>query len=865
MKSNLSWESCEPGFEYRSPLRIVLPLALALGLLGLISNYLLVSDVRQRLVTMRRHGIQDLTRVAVDIVDRYAALAAAGRIPLDQAQKEAAAHLKRMRFGPRDQGYFWISDRTLRVIMHPHRPDLEGQAAGQFTDPAERRPFAAFAEAVGGPEGAGFVEYAWQGQDDAGRTAPKIAHVRLFAGWDWIVGTGIYLEDVRGEITGLSTRLAYGGLGALAALGMLTAYLIWQGVRTERRRHDAWTTLYRRGEERRAILESTPHPVVVYDHQGAAQYVNPAFTRTFGWSLAEILGQRIDFVPRSEHEKTLAGIRQAYEQGAATIQTRRLTREGRVLDVQISAAAYHDMAGRPIGMVVNLVDTTAQKRAEADLRESEAKYRRLVENAGDAIFITQDGIIKFANQRMLDTSGYDARSLARIPFADMIHPQDREVILQRHGQRLRGEAVKPQITFRGYNRQRDLLWLELNAVNIEWEGRPAVLNFLRDITEKKRLEAEIAQAHRLESLGTLAGGIAHDFNNLLMGILGNAALMRTDLDPGHAHHQRLADIETLVHNGAELTRQLLGFARGGKYKLQPTDLNGLVRAGVALFRRTRREITVRENYQADLWPVEVDRSQINQVLLNLMVNAWQSMPQGGQLTITTANQEWHPEQAAAHGLSPGRFVCTTVSDTGVGMDEATCQRIFEPFFTTRQMGHGTGLGLASAYGIIRNHGGLLTVSSCKGVGSSFAFHLPATANAVSEDAGPAADKRRGHETILLVDDEPMVLEVSRELLQRLGYTVFTADSGQAALDLLAQPQASFDLVILDMIMPGLSGAELFDGIRRLKPNQPVLLASGYSQEGEAKSILERGCDGFIQKPFDLALLSRRIREILDRR
>ena len=988
-----SLQSPEPVFKFRSPLGIVVPLALTMGALAVLLFHMLVPYVEARFVAFKKCSLRELTQVAVGVLAHYAEMADGGRIPLAEARRAAIEHLRQIRFGNDGKDYFWINDRTPRIIMHPYRPELEDSDVSQFADPGGKRLFMDAVQAVAGPDGAGFIDYTWQWQDNADRRLPKISHVRLFRPWGWIVGTGLYIDDVRQEVRDLSVRLIYGGLAAMAGVGLLAALMIWQGIRAERSRREAWLALHKRGEEQRAVLESAPQPVVVYDRQGTARYINPAFTRIFGWTPGEVMGQRIDFVPDSEREKTLETIGQAYAQGSAALETRRFTRDGRTLAVQISAAIFNDISGTPIGMVVNLMDITAQKQTEAALlasqeifqtigntardaivmiddadritywnragetllgyseaealgqemhrlvaperfqpdfrkyfphfrqsgtgsvvgrtvelsarhkqghevpielsiasvrfkdrwhavgilrdiadrkqaemalRDSEDKYRRLVENASDAIFVTQDGVIKFPNRRMLETSGYDEQFLKEVRFIDLIHPDYRPLIAENHAKRLQGKPVDAAITFQGYNRQGDLLWLELNAITVEWEGRPAVLNFMRDITEKKRLEAEIQQAHRLESLGTLAGGIAHDFNNLLMGILGNTALLLAEIEPAHPHHQRLKDIDQLVRSGAELTGQLLGFARGGKYEVRPTDLNQVVGKNVELFGRTHKEVTIQNRFQPDLWPVEIDRGQIGQVLINLLVNAWQAMPGGGELTVATANVELNRGDVAPYDIAAGRFVRVTVADTGIGMDDATRQRIFEPFFTTRQMRRGTGLGLASAYGIIRNHGGIITVTSQKGVGSTFEIYLPASDKPALPDVRKKIDQLKGNETILLVDDEDMILVVAQQLLARLGYKVITAAGGQAAVEIFQRDPARIDLVILDMIMPGLSGEEVFEQMRAIAPKVRILLSSGYSEDGEAKAIMARGCDGFIQKPFDLILLSQRIREVLDK-
>ena len=367
----------------------------------------------------------------------------------------------------------------------------------------------------------------------------------------------------------------------------------------------------------------------------------------------------------------------------------------------------------------------------------------------------------------------------------------------------------------------------------------------------------------MESIGTLAGGIAHSFNNLLMGIQGYASLTLLDLEPSHPHYKRMQRIEEQVQIGADLTKQLLGFAQGGRYEVKPDDMNEIIKKTSALFGRTRKEITLHRKYGKDLWTVEVDPGQMEQMLMNLFMNAWQAMPGGGEITLETENVVLEDEHAFPYTIIPGKYVKITVIDTGTGMDEKTLKRIFEPFFTTREMGRGTGLGLATVYGIIKGHKGMINVYSEPGHGTTFTIYLPASEKEALTEKTATGTITKGTETILLVDDEPLVLEVNKNLLEYMGYRVYAAGSGQEAIAVYMEKRNEIDLVILDMILPGMSGGETFDRLKEIDPAIRVLLCSGYSIEGEAQQIMDRGCNGFIQKPFQLKNLSQKVREILD--
>ncbi len=417
------------------------------------------------------------------------------------------------------------------------------------------------------------------------------------------------------------------------------------------------------------------------------------------------------------------------------------------------------------------------------------------------------------------------------------------------------------VTGRWYmNHDRAVVWVD---------GRLVKLQIATDITslkhterEKRQLQERLQQSQKMEAIGTLAGGIAHDFNNLLMGIQGRTSLILLDLASNDPHHEHLKSIEAYVQSATGLTRQLLGFARGGKYEPKPTDINRLVDDSANLFGRTKKEIRIHKKLPSDLWPVEVDRGQIQQVLLNLYVNAWQAMPSGGDLYLQSGNQRLNKADAKALQLPAGKYVSVTVADTGTGIDPSILPRIFDPFFTTKERGRGTGLGLAASYGIVHNHGGAIEASSTVGSGSTFTIYLPASAHAIIDEHPAEHRPTQGSGSILLVDDEPMIVDVGRMMLEKIGYSVITAVSGGEAL--AAYRKRPTDIVILDMIMPDMGGGDVFDRLKELDPDVKVMLSSGYSLSGQTQEVFERGCIGFIQKPFTLDDLSQKVKMAMQR-
>ncbi|MGB5421398.1 MAG: response regulator [Desulfobacterales bacterium] len=510
-------------------------------------------------------------------------------------------------------------------------------------------------------------------------------------------------------------------------------------------------------------------------------------------------------------------------------------------------------------------EIAVRELSEQALRESEEKYRLLVENANDAIFIIQDDKVTFPNPKAHQLSSEMNAAIDRQPFFDFVHPDDKDRVLNWYERRLKSEDVPSTCTFKLIDRFGKEHWIELNAVRIYWGKKFAALNFLKDITAQKIMEIQFRQSQRMESIGTLAGGIAHDFNNLLMGIQGNTSVMLLEIDSDHSLYENLKSIQRCVKSGANLTRQLLGFARGGKYVVKPTYINEVIDRTAHIFGRSRKDINFHRRYNKNIWMVKVDSGQIEQVLFNLYVNAWQAMPNGGDLYLETDNIRHGKAyiETKPFSVKPGRYVKISVTDTGIGMDKKIQQRIFDPFFTTKEVGQGTGLGLASAYGIIKNHGGFITCYSEVGIGSTFNIYLPAHATKGTQSEKGVEEALGGNETILFIDDEKMIIEVGRRMMESLGYVVVSVGKGNEALTFYRNRYEHIDLIILDMVMPYMGGKEVFNRIKEINPKAKVLLSSGYSLNGQAQEIMAQGCDGFIQKPFDTVQLSRKIREILD--
>ncbi len=526
---------------------------------------------------------------------------------------------------------------------------------------------------------------------------------------------------------------------------------------------------------------------------------------------------------------------------------------------------------------VSFFDLTERKKAEEALRYSEQEIRLIMELSPVAMAIVSmnDQKVLYINRKAREISGYTIGDIRDIEsWWKNAHPDqsERELVrsefMRKMQQIMQGAKNSDYIesTISGKEGRKFDVITSFSLV------RDKIFLTFIDITDIKKAEEErramlqkMIHFEKMESLGRLAGGIAHDFNNLLMGIQGHISLMMLDLGKDHRLRHRLETIEEQVISGAKLTQQLLGFAKGGKYEVMPTDMNKFIKKHLELFGRSQKGININLFLDQDLKKTDVDRGQMDQVLLNILVNASHAMAGEGDLKIETMNVHFAEKEARKENIEPGDYISIAITDDGCGMDSATKSRIFEPFFTTKKIGEGTGMGLASAYGIVNNHGGVICVASEAGKGSTFSIYLPASRiNSPNKTASLPQKITRGEKTILLVDDEDIVKDVAKEMLQALGYKVYTAANGGEAIAKYKDMHGDIDLVILDMVMPGIGGERVFDAMRAVDPNVKIILASGYSMNGNVQMLMERGFAAFLQKPFNMKGLSEKVSEVLER-
>jgi len=619
-----------------------------------------------------------------------------------------------------------------------------------------------------------------------------------------------------------------------------------------------------------ALVEHSSDAVALLDETGAITYVSQAATRLLGYGVPELTGTNaLGFLHPDDLALTERLCRQLLDQPGTPIRTELRARHKDGSYHLVEAVAVNRLDDPAVGAVVaNWRDITERLRAEQALRNSEQSYRSLVDGVRDVIFaLSPGGEVTSLNPAFEEMTGFPPAEWVGRPFEAFVHPDDVPLALDLFGRVLQGEP-RPTIQFRILTRAGTYRVAEFSATAQLRDGRlTGILGIGRDVTERLGLEQQLRQAQKMEAVGRLAGGIAHDFNNILTAITGHADLLLEDL--GH-HDPRRADVDEIrrsAERAAGLTRQLLAFSRQQVLQPKVVDLNALVLDMDKLLRRLIGEdVELATALDPGLGRVTADPGQLEQVIVNLAVNARDAMPQGGKLTLETRNIDLDSSYTLEHSLvKPGPYVQLTVSDSGIGMDEETQAHAFEPFFTTKPRGQGTGLGLAMVYGTVKQSGGFIWVYSEPGRGATFKIYLPRVDAPVESAAPPAPVERppRGSETVLLAEDEPAVRAIARQALERQGYTVLAAPSGADALALAAQHGATIHLLLTDVVMPGMSGRDLADRLTAQRPGIRVLYISGYTDNAIVRhGMLEPGL-AYLQKPFRPDALVRKVREVLD--
>jgi PAS domain S-box-containing protein len=599
--------------------------------------------------------------------------------------------------------------------------------------------------------------------------------------------------------------------------------------------------------------------------------LNQEICKLLGYDRGELCGMKWfeithpdDRALDPEHfESLVKGEKEAY-----SIEKRLVRKDGSLLYGSISVKAVRHEDGSLENAIVVLQDVTTRAMAEQALRSSEERYRDLIENAHDIIYTHDlDGNYTSMNAAVEYITGFTPEEAMGKNIRDIIVPDELPRVTEMIRRKLQGERVTNyELEIRAKDGR--TVTVEVNTRIVYRDGEPvAIQGIARDITGRKRLEEQLLQAQKLESVGRLAGGIAHDFNNMLTAINGYSDLALRKMEPEDTVRGYLEEIKKAGERSALLTNQLLAFSRRQILHPQLIRINDVIHDTMNMLKRMIGEdIDLETELKQAVGTIKFDPGQLSQILMNLTVNARDAMPDGGKVTIETSNIFIDPNYASTHvGLLPGAYVLLTVSDTGSGMSPEVQEQIFEPFFTTKGVGKGTGLGLATVYGIVRQSGGGIFVYSEEGHGSTFKIYIPRVADEVAPDHEEAAPPKLavGTETILLAEDEDLVRSLSRQVLEACGYTVIEARDGLEALEILEKEDGRIDLLVTDVIMPRMGGRELAERLRLSRPELPILFASGYTDEAVVRHGVLDSNMNFIQKPFTLDDVARKVRDLLD--
>jgi PAS domain S-box-containing protein len=625
----------------------------------------------------------------------------------------------------------------------------------------------------------------------------------------------------------------------------------------------------------RLLAETTRDIIALHDMQGRLTYLNRAGLAFRGLDPSDVRGRSIaDFVPE-EALAEMAARRTRRSSGDGPLflyETEFVNKTGERIPVEVNSTIVQ--GEDPAAQVLMVArDISERRRSQEELRQSEENFRALVNSAAEGIVVVQGERIVFANPRALDWFETSPEQLVRAHYLDFTHPEDRPLIVERYRRRAMGEPVDDCATYRIVGSGGGGRWVEGRASAVRWGGDPATLVFLIDITdrrmaeaERERLQAQLLQAQKMEAVGRLAGGVAHDFNNTLTTILGYAGLALQETGPESPLREGLSEIRRAGERSAELVRRLLAFARRQTIAPQVVDLNELVEGTLKLLKRmVGEDIDLVWRPEAGLWPVRMDPSQVDQILANLCVNARDAISGVGKVTIETKNAVFDPAYCSGHaGFVPGEYAMLAVSDDGCGMDEDVRLHLFEPFFTTKEVGKGTGLGLPTVYGIVKQNDGFINVYSEPGRGATFRIYLPRHGGGAVEGRREEAEEvpRGRGETILVVEDETSVLRLTQRVLTELGYRVLVASTPGEALAAAEGHPGEIDLLITDVVMPDMNGRELADRLRAVCPGIGSLFMSGYTAEVISRhGVLEEGVH-FVEKPFTPQMLGRKVREAL---
>ena len=851
---------------------------------SLIQQFLDISD-KQRNDTLIK--VVTLARNAIDPVVLEVR---AGRLSREQGINQARALVRRLtysdQYGP---NYVFMSAYDGTMLVQPFEPDKEMTNQLQLRDNHGNFIIQKLIAMAQSPEGRGFVSY-YYFPPQSDQAEEKRAFVIGIPELNCYIGTGMYMQQAQISQQYLLKRTRALSIGLILLLLVPIFLSIRQLYRHNheltrqiRTREKAEAALRESEERYRELIETANVIVIKWDTSGFVRFINEYALEFFGFAEDEVLGKHLvgTIVPEidSAGQNLAHLIREVGEntERFGVNENENITQDGRRVWVRWNNRALLDNSGQIQGILSIGSDITEKKRSEAALYESEARFRLLFTMAPiPLVYLSRDGSFLDVNQRLTLLFGYTLEDIPTFEKWNLLaypDPHYREVAINAWNERSKQaletgtdiEMLEWQVVCKDGTKRTMLIGASVL-------GEDFIVSFL-DITERKEseheretLQAQLLQAQKMEAVGQLAGGVAHDFNNMLQAILGYLDLVQDEIEPGNHIEPYLEEIKNAAERSANLTRQLLAFARKQTVAPIVIDLNESVEGILKMLRRLIGEdIELEWLPDTGLWPIKMDPVQIDQILANLCVNARDAIDGVGRIIIETKMVTFDETYCGMHpGLIPGDYVLLAVSDNGCGMEKENLGKVFEPFFTTKSMGQGTGLGLATVYGIVKQNNGFIEVYSEPAHGTTFKIYLPRYTGLVVEIKQPGATETpKGHgETVLLVEDEATILKMTRIMLENMGYRVLSAGTPGEAIVLAAKHSGQINLLITDMIMPEMNGRDLAERLRITHPKMKCLFMSGYTANVIAtQGVLEEGIH-FLPKPFSIKALAIKVKETL---
>jgi PAS domain S-box-containing protein len=681
-------------------------------------------------------------------------------------------------------------------------------------------------------------------------------------------------------ISAFTDRIHFGGIISSIVIPLIIAPpLAYFFAATVVKLYHSEASLRQSEEKYRTILENIEDGYFEVDLKGNFTFFNDSFCRILGYPPSEMAGMNNrQFLDEINANAVTETFNHVYHTGkpAKGFDWEVIKADGSRGHVDASVTLIRDEAGNRIGFRGIARDIAERKKAEKDLRESEEKYRQLVNHAPAGIYevdFTQNRLVS-VNDVMSEYTGYRKDELLNMNALDFLTRKSQAQMLDQMERLMRGEKISGGAEYKARAKDGREFWILVNARYFyDKYGKPtSSMVVVHDITDRKRaqeekarLEDQLQQAQKMEAIGTLAGGIAHDFNNILSVIIGYTELILMSANVEEEVRQNLKEIFNASKHARDMVKQILAFSRQSKQERKPIQVAYIVKEAIKMLRASLpRTILIQQKIEKDTGIIEADPTQIHQVLMNLCTNAAHAMHEkDGVLKISLSNVQLdHLGAEAVPDLKPGSYLKLSVSDTGHGIPPEALEKIFDPYFTTKKKGEGTGLGLAVVQGIVKSHNGAVTVASEVGKGATFDVYLPAIKRKLTPEEEISTPLPMGQERILFVDDEQPLVEIGKQMLQRLGYTVTTRTSSIEALELFKANPDRFDLIITDIVMPNLTGEKLAEKMMKIRPNIPVILCTGYSEKITRKHASDQGIQSLLMKPLVMRDLANTVRQAL---